>query len=81
MDMKVFCFVKRLISSLSIPSLLSEDFSERAIESDMSETVAPDSGDTKNRLKFDGVSIVPRRNIPSTSRSRGRLGGRVGVCG
>jgi len=49
------CLVRLRISLPSIPPLPSDDFSDRAIVSAVLNTVFPDSGGTRNRLKFDGV--------------------------
>ena len=62
--MKIFCFVKRLISSLSIPPLPSDDFSDNAILSAVSDrTLLVSEGDRK-RLKLDGVAMESQKKTP-----------------
>ena len=62
--MNIFSFVRRFMSSLSMPPLPSDNFNDSAMESAVLETVAPDSGGTRNKLKFDGVPIVSQKKYP-----------------
>jgi len=62
--MKMSFLVRRRISSLSIPPLLSDDYSDRDIVSAVLDTVLPDSGGTRNRLKFDGVLRFFQNSTP-----------------
>ena len=62
-----FCLVNLLMSSLSILLIPSDNFSDNAIESAVSDTVAPDSGGSRKRLKFDGVLKVSQKKYPEYS--------------
>ena len=80
-----FCLVNLLMSSLSILLIPSDNFSDNAIESAVSDTVAPDSGGRRKRLKFDGVPKVSQKKYPEYSavampawRCRGSFGSRLG---
>ena len=59
--MNMLCFVSRLMSSLSMPPRPSDDLSDNAMESAVSDTVAPDSGGTRNRLKLEGAPIESQK--------------------
>ena len=77
--MNIFCFVKRRILSLSMPSRLSEDFSESAIVSAVSEIWLEDWGGTRKRLKLDGVPRWSQKTTPdhiAVVRPDGRWMGR-----
>ena len=54
--MNIFCFVSRLIFPPSIPPLPFDVSKDKAMESAVSVTVAPDSGDTRKRVK---LNVVP----------------------
>ena len=62
--MNIFCLVRRLISSLSIPPLPSEDFKDSAMLSAVSDRTLLVSDGDRNRLKFDGVAIWSQNKTP-----------------
>ena len=51
------------MSSPSIPPLSSDALRERAMELDVSVTVEPDLGETRKRLKLEGVPWLSQKKI------------------
>ena len=62
--MKIFCFVKRRISSLSMPPRPSDDLRDRAMASAVSDIILDDCGGTRKKEKFEGVSWRSQKSIP-----------------
>ena len=63
----MFCFVRRQMSSLSIPPLPSDVFRDRAMESAVSDIMFDDWGGTRKKEKLEGVSCLSQNRTPVCS--------------